>query len=987
MHSLIRMLIVISFAGIAHAGSFAQVKLDYQPVYFDSAQQLVFEPDLRLHLSMLGAVEVKLAFPGPLPDSTAYYPFIRFGDTLGNNEFMISIKGDRKRFLFSNGIDTFGSVSPNKIGFSDGAFHHLVLRSTTAGMQWNFDCSPAGSHQQQVGFSNLNPLNYQLYLGNLDDAQFPVAIETVRIWDNELEIGDNLCKLKDIKGVPEGGPPGLFKGLLAFTVFTANSEDLFYTENELYMTSYAGVPDGDYYFYKDGRNHITDPDEKLYALSFSKSKDGIRYVIPQWNMPLNKRNIDDVYAEIYRAHIDRDLFTNWQKPALYKLESKTQMKSFLKGRSIETIPVAGRGNIRRICGTFSGQRITSLNLSTDNFSDIMLAERPNIDDALQPFCLEIPGYATFRGFVVRQNADGLKAVAMVYSYNDEDASDQTVLNRLYALGNWIGANDPPAQRLNTGPWDINGNYSSVPVYSIKEVIPDSVYLLFKDQDSLLSYVQLNKKSYSGFRGRSNSSPGSILDKFAQHAIQMQGSPALIFTENGITTNSGAGLPRNLIRPKTYTGPYPDKIAWGGTFAQDQRPPLSRANFVGYDIFKMDPRDLQKAVYSKNELFKYPDENSFDYTTTDNKIIIPFGLVYRNDNVGTEKVVAQTYSSQTESSASWSMSVGVNIGVPLICSFSENVDYSKEWEEMQANHHSLTTAKTIEGKYALVLDKSKARLSDGFTETVDQMVTDIRNGIDPDYAGFIESFGTHYAYAVTYGGMAYLDIVRKDTSLSKSIQTKVGVEAKADAVIDIFSLGGSGSYQETLKDKFGEDKSIETIRFKTIGGNISKGQGWSLARGEEVPILLDLRLVSELFSPTFFDDPIIWTTLRAGIRKEIDRRADSLSNLKYPPTFVTIYPDPGLPSNVYRAEMTYTLKNGKKVTQTQIRSGPAFKFIVPHGADDDLAFSFGWADSNILSLINFYQRIVNNGSNYCFSLSATPISGRTGSTQLRSYPCQ
>jgi hypothetical protein len=54
--------------------------------------------------------------------------------------------------------------------------------------------------------------------------------------------------------------------------------------------------------------------------------------------------------------------------------------------------------------------------------------------------------------------------------------------------------------------------------------------------------------------------------------------------------------------------------------------------------------------------------------------------------------------------------------------------------------------------------------------------------------------------------------------------------------------------------------------------VSLGGGWTLAHRAEVPLLLDLRPISELLCPLFFEDPVVWMTLKPGLQSELDRRA-------------------------------------------------------------------------------------------------------------------
>jgi hypothetical protein len=342
----------------------------------------------------------------------------------------------------------------------------------------------------------------------------------------------------------------------------------------------------------------------------------------------------------------------------------------------------------------------------------------------------------------------------------------------------------------------------------------------------------------------------------------------------------------------------DKISWGGTFSLDHRPMLLKSNFRGYNTLFMDPRDYQFSG-TTNNVFQFPAEDSKDHYFSDGKMAVPYGLLYRTDNQGNETLNTTSYTSSQEYKGEITMSFGAGFDTP----FSHgkvNKSHTKQLEWFNKEANSCTVTKTRETRYALALDKRHMQLDSEFASRIyelrDYRITDpmmpgslpiprdtpsdntyttgffsvednsgyklmMPNRLYEMYEAIFDSFGTHYPNAVTYGGMALGEIFHTEqekmdlTSSSDSIHSSASVGFKL--------LGGSGTYNHDKKESntFNSLVVQDRAKFRIFGGSISKGGGWSLGRGEEVPLLLDLRPIHELLSSTFFDDPYIWRELR------------------------------------------------------------------------------------------------------------------------------
>jgi len=352
------------------------------------------------------------------------------------------------------------------------------------------------------------------------------------------------------------------------------------------------------------------------------------------------------------------------------------------------------------------------------------------------------------------------------------------------------------------------------------------------------------------------------------------------------------------RSKSYPDESKDKNQWGGTFTLNQKPTLSEFNFMGYNLAKMNPKDYQLGTGSSKMLFKMPEDDSYDYYITTADKIVPYGLTYKNNRNSMFRAHTHMVSSEVDHRNAWSVKAGFNIGVPGM-SFGANGQHKESTEQKKKNQQQNTISTAHETKYALIMDRTKMELSEEFRTAVldlrkrfyirGPLETNINNPMGTmDIMEFFEIYGTHYPYAVTYGGMAYQEVdYSKDEIISKHT-SETDLSAEASGTIEGITLGISGGGGTSDESEFSNVVEDKTAVAETIGGEISfggEGIGWTLPDKSEVPVFLDLRPITELFSPLYFDDETIYEDLREMVHDSLvayEKKypASSLSWAKY-----------------------------------------------------------------------------------------------------------
>ena len=364
---------------------------------------------------------------------------------------------------------------------------------------------------------------------------------------------------------------------------------------------------------------------------------------------------------------------------------------------------------------------------------------------------------------------------------------------------------------------------------------------------------------------------------AEEVTAKYGPRLLSISDRGVRISGGTEMyperfvEQNLIPVTAYEkGNRADKVSWGGTFSLEQKPMLTRANFRGYNPVKMNHRDYQYSGTTKF-IFKFPVEDSRDYYFAEGKMIVPYGVHYRSCNQGREGSNTKTLTTSQEYQSEWSASLGVSAESPFVGSFSADTSFGQQAEQMNSEKTVCTLTSTKETKYALILDRGRAELDPEFRSRIEELRDKAIAWGDDDFDRFFDVYGTHYAHAITYGGMAWLEMhcseSEYNTMHGQSASVHVSGGASLEGLCDIGVSGGLDAKQsQTLHNMVGTQRA----KFGTYGGSLSAGEGWSLNRGEEVPLLLDLRPIYEVLAPTHFDDPYVWVTLRAKMRQAFFR---------------------------------------------------------------------------------------------------------------------
>lgn len=321
-----------------------------------------------------------------------------------------------------------------------------------------------------------------------------------------------------------------------------------------------------------------------------------------------------------------------------------------------------------------------------------------------------------------------------------------------------------------------------------------------------------------------------------------------------TLESSELSPGRYVQIKLRTGEGGQEIL-GDVFSSTEQ--QFYAVQVGYDVTKL-TLENPGANHKKN-VFDTPAKHSRKYDTF-GKFVIPFGWRFANDSQAWGDTKTTVISNDVELNQSAMTTYGSSQSVGLFglkLGEEESNTGTNQIDTIRKSELTLTTTKNTMTNHAVVLDKTNVTLSEVFYQAfTDLMMND--HPSEDDFATFCNVVGTHYSNASTFGARVYL-ISRYTTDQIVEISNQgIDVGQSLSAGLDFKYEGmniASASLGESSKSVNDQKTKLESILGGSLGyyhaiGSETNGQP---TESSLVPVMLDLRLISDLLAPPFFYD--------------------------------------------------------------------------------------------------------------------------------------
>lgn len=582
-----------------------------------------------------------------------------------------------------------------------------------------------------------------------------------------------------------------------------------------------------------------------------------------------------------------------------------------------------------IAGTHDGDVITSLRIVTSAGASDVIRSLNNPRGG--PFSFEQllpktypadyedanlrgqPVVAKFEGLVTRTSDRGLHAVALAYSFPTGPAKRLlNPSNKDMALavtgGRWIDLNgswskpilDPSKlpEKEKTNPY--HGNFTSSPVYCFKYDEARGVLTMWRDAflgssaNGLLSRdftpekVTTDGELKATHRWVSKLGDFLVIKTIHKKLLGSQGgddgstpAPAHPLTTVDVVLKNQT--PFTLVRPSKLASipanPAPPRgvkpqFGWNAQFMNDMQPPAMNANYVGWDVTAIDPGSYYPLKIGRTIWKPLADGDNAYYKGDGTTKYIPNGLFFYPRPIAKTMEKTRFFTSSSQDQSSWGFDLGQSGGSPMLGSFSRSFNYKTEQQNMVKDERLTIRSRCIILSYAMIVNRAVMELDDGeehFKSQIHKMMKQSLAGEPCDWDNFFKQFGTHYPYAITYGGTCTMKSSMTESGYSTMSSNMWGISASAEVEAGkLFKVGDMGSYNQSQQQGYESSRRVENKNAESYGGSLDGNGGFSLPDNKEVPVYMDLRPIYELLSPVYFDDPGVWTTLRADMMKATDQ---------------------------------------------------------------------------------------------------------------------
>lgn len=296
--------------------------------------------------------------------------------------------------------------------------------------------------------------------------------------------------------------------------------------------------------------------------------------------------------------------------------------------------------------------------------------------------------------------------------------------------------------------------------------------------------------------------------------------------------------------KRYSGrPVVEENAQSKNGLFEQAAVIKNRGYIsaGWHGLYIDPFNISAG--RKQPIFQESGEFQY-YLEPDQNLAISDGLLFSTHFIGSGSSSTNTIFSQRELSESNSESMGGALpvkGVPIGYSSKESTKH----EQAVSSKTSKSVAISRYAAYTLALDIPNISISDRFSSQLKELFLATDEQMAQRADSVVEVFGTHYANAIVFGGVAKsIEELSSESYSQSAIESYEQNISIGDPSVAGANLGESSESSRQSKDlsEFGNSS------FNFAGGNgVSKFDSWTVS-DNYLPILFDLKQIQELVNP-------------------------------------------------------------------------------------------------------------------------------------------
>jgi hypothetical protein len=293
-------------------------------------------------------------------------------------------------------------------------------------------------------------------------------------------------------------------------------------------------------------------------------------------------------------------------------------------------------------------------------------------------------------------------------------------------------------------------------------------------------------------------------------------------------------------------------SWGDVF-KSMTYALNDMVFVGYipeniDLYSGDPTGTHAELWddqsmSGPRLFAYPLRSSADFAKSagaEGKYL-PLGTIYKSINTDTENSFDLTISTENEHCTTMASTYGLNGGIKGMFKASLSESQTQKNQQTTSTQYRYTLSTDTNKGYALLAHPPNLSFDTDYANALNDKLDSLLGSpdlsiSDLDWNAMEARWGSHYANAVTFGGIKTLKTTIREQAEGYLSEKSLSLSATAKGAYGKFSAGGDASVDNTWGDQFSQSITKEDVSSRFVGVD------------QPQPIFLDLRAASELLNP-------------------------------------------------------------------------------------------------------------------------------------------
>jgi hypothetical protein len=289
-----------------------------------------------------------------------------------------------------------------------------------------------------------------------------------------------------------------------------------------------------------------------------------------------------------------------------------------------------------------------------------------------------------------------------------------------------------------------------------------------------------------------------------------------------------------------------------------------ANLYGYNVLDMSPEDSSQGQGREPIFGLSSNQRGYSYDGSVGKSF-PYGLRGILNKRAVSAVAKVSFTNERDAQKEVAKSMGGNI-MGLGLKFTKERSTSIRNSQTIANEFSFQRS----FRYTVYLDLPNIQIDAGFRDALDEVANKpVRSAAD--IANILDTYGTHYANAIAYGGSTNCSERASSSETVTTMARRNGIEMSASTPRGGGNLGnGEGTTDGITNSQSTLMRTCDATGGRGIDGN------WQLDDDDSIPLLYDLRPIYELINViTFPDVPLnqrgAYQDLRARLRIAIDQR--------------------------------------------------------------------------------------------------------------------